>query len=323
MRYSGLVAAASVLLMAPGIVQGEEPPADALQAKSAREIIEEEFERACEESRQANLAKFIQAKTSEEAGLVCRELFSSRHLLGLHDLLTHENANVAIQAAWCLNSRELPRRHAYFGGGDFRLRYHPDIQRFLGVLEGRLRVSVPEWWERAIEDVHFQLPNERELSNRGWSRISRGLLEEPHPTVTLSFQNGSTRESIEARIPVDSLRSVVGADDGFAVGGNSQRIVLFKGTHCGFASRLLCLDRTTLDECWRAETWGLTEVHPIAGQTFKDYVSIVVTSDRVFVFDASIGGAYFEAFDLKDGTNVARFATTNWGVRIEEPEADE
>jgi len=318
LRIALLRLMSTLLCLLAGPAWSEEPPADALRVQTLKDPSADEYEQYEAEQVQKELARLLAAKNSQEAGEACRDLYFSPYTGYVHGLLSHDNANVAIQAAWCVYSRTVPRRRAYFGGGDFDLRYHPDVQRFLGVLEGRLRVSVPEWWERAIEDLKEQLPDDRSLPNGGWTKLPDELLKEAQADVILMLPGETPDERIRIRMSTESVRRLLWWDKAVAVGVSSRQVILLARGTAGRASGLLCLDRTAFEERWRTHTWGLGPNGPFFGPPIKDYVSIVMTADRVFIFGANITGAYVEAFELKDGTNIARFATTNWYVKKEE-----
>jgi hypothetical protein len=80
---------------------------------------------------------------------VYRLLFATVGVNGLARLQLHHDDSIAVQSAWEAVTLTVPVKD----GDTF---YRPDPQKlnwFLGFLEGRARLSSPDWWREAVLDA--------------------------------------------------------------------------------------------------------------------------------------------------------------------------
>ena len=321
MRCLASVVAILLLMAAP--LSAEEPPADALRATEQQPPEEASTSPNLSPKVHSAVARLAAAESPDISGEACRELFFSPHAGYLRELTTHPSDHVALPAAWSLYNRTIPRRDAHVGPGDTSVRFAPDLQRFVGFLEGRLRVAVPRWWETALEELQRQQPSDRTLPGAGWQSVKQDVGKVREPLIQLTFPGNSTVDRIVIPLPTDAFSKLRGPQRTrlVAVTGNQHNSMLLKWTYRGSQADLLCFDPTTGAERWRSQTWGLGPNRELNFVRYKHYVSLVLNSQQVVVFGATLQGAYVEAFDLKDGTCVARFATTNWFVRKDDTAA--
>src|SRR5262245_37226885 len=81
---------------------------------------------------------------------VYRLLFATAGVDGLSRLQVDRDDSIALQSAWEAVTLTVPVKD---GGGTV---YRPDTQKliwFLGFIQGRARVSPPEWWREAVLDA--------------------------------------------------------------------------------------------------------------------------------------------------------------------------
>lgn len=259
---------------------------------------------------QVAVAKFQSAETSQLAGEAVLQIFSP-YMEYNDTLIEHDDANVAIHAAWSMYSRMVPRRHFFFGAVENETIDPRDCQRFLGFLEGRMRVGVPEWWEVALADPGFYRPKVNGFDDGGWLDARELVNKDLDQNAGVEFEFYDERFTV----PAETYKKLSVSQMGIAVDENYA--ALLNHSAYGFATKLYCVSRKTSQELWRADVWGLGP-DPVArtgswrGPT---YMGVTVVNDKVFVFLAWIRGVCVEAFSINDGTPLLRFATNNWGVK--------
>lgn len=257
---------------------------------------------------EANVRKFQEAKRPRDAGAASVELFEDDRV-DLEQLMTHKDQNVAIHAAWHGYMRQtFPRRIEH------RLEYERfdprDLQRFFGFVEGRGHVLVPLWWEEAIADIYgYDEPESSSRHDGGWIQLDDIVKRRTDEHVVLEL---FTEFSDEVLIPIRTFESFRGGKVGIGVEEEKYASLLYYSNQ-GFSTTLACVDMKNVREMWRTKVWGISEVIPTSGAWSKTFMSMDIINDRVFVFlFATRRGASMEAFDVKDGTPLIRFATTNW-----------
>src|SRR5258708_2461801 len=89
------------------------------------------------------------AKYGHESLELYRSLFKAAGGEGLGKLKIHRDDSIAIQSAWEMVRLTVPENQG-------KAAYRPDpktLTWFLGFLEGRMRVSPPEWWHQVVIDA--------------------------------------------------------------------------------------------------------------------------------------------------------------------------
>ncbi len=99
-----------------------------------------------------------------------RLLFATAGVDGLSRLQTVDDDSIAIQSAWETVTLTVPVEK----GDRF---YRPDTQKlswFLGFLQGRARVSPPDWWRESLLDCASESPRQHSQRYTEISPISSG-----------------------------------------------------------------------------------------------------------------------------------------------------
>ena len=188
------------------------------------------------------------------------------------------------------------------------------VQRFLGFVEGRLRIALPRFWEAAIRDVMAY--DRFEIS------FSDIPLKPDHtiPLVAIERSNMSQRpeeKKIELKLPGESL---IVASQSFHKAATEFGITLSAFLarkrcyvaiyHClpGRYS-MWCIDRKTGEVLWRTDVWVAGSLPAFSGFDNSHVTQIMVDVDRVLVFGISSSCVYVEAFNARDGKSLFRFST--------------
>ena len=261
-------------------------------------------------SNHAIVQKYISAQDPKQAGEAFEKLFyedpEEEPHFNNEVLANCEHAGIALQAAWRMHVRELPEKSAYFGVLPVN-HYLPDVQRFVGVVEGRLKVQTPLWWEEMLESPDKHHPSRMQGRTNRWDAIpdldsdsiaiEAGSKSISLPTATLQWLTEENR-SHQFTTAVES--------------GNV--LVVSRPTDAGFPG-IACIEIASGTERWRNQMWGnAVQRSFFSGPpvTRVDVISLALSNDT-FINSAF----YIEQFSITDGACRVRFATDNWGVRLD------
>lgn len=241
----------------------------------------------------------------EDARRACELLWQTATAEDMPALLRHPHPNVSLRAAWrraILTADKARDSDRYFVPS-------PEaMHRFVGFMEGSLDVPLPEWWVTVIlqtqssdgsrftfppDSVPFYPPSESGI--RGPEHI---LLERSDADLSMTI------DGITLPVPIASGELLD------AVSGIKVDDVLFVATHSGFPRdyTLWSLDSGGA-ELWRSTVWAANEDAYYTGRCHQ-FVELVESAGTLYVFGATSGCAYVEAFDAESGDNVFRFSTS-------------
>jgi hypothetical protein len=275
------------------------------------------------------------ASDDEKSPLALREeydsLFADAPDNRLLELGNEDSSSVAIQARW-----EFVRRvKARVAEDRPAEEYMRSLRRFLGFVEGRLRVSVPSWWERLLVrgrvDIdpidEFQrpvcrlswLPNQLQPEDRyskkyqfagsldaiwGHNELQVSAIE--GGTVIVEWQERSI--SIPSKVIADARREfrVFGIA---AIACPDKKTVVVLHSYGGGSGTALCYDDVTGNEVWKAQFWGDYLHDWRSGVGFYNWIELVHSDGVVYVFGALDSSLYIEGLSVRDGTSVLRFST--------------
>jgi hypothetical protein len=243
---------------------------------------------------------------------------------------------VAIYAAWedMLQTSRTAMAEGRFDVGA--------AERFLGFVEGRLRLSLPDWWQEALRsakvdgkrialygspDIMLNAYRRAgiELSSGRSSRLSvfrngRKVRGESIPevweldvasNVTLQRVGASLRLAIGARsitIPTEFFEQEDPASVSLYLDDNQAYLALEAGN--GEAFPIVSLDGSG-NVLWRARVWSANANGAPQGLKgiYYERISLVGDQDRIIVFGVQTNAMFLEAFDKKTGKSLLRFST--------------
>lgn len=256
-----------------------------------------------------------QLKYRKDGGASFRSLFELVGPEGVRKLRASENDSIAIQAAWEEVAQRIP-------DGETTGTLQIDKQKlngFIGFLEGRSRVSAPDWWKGIV------------LNTRGWRHNgfvgTQSRSEEPD--FYHNLDRAFSRAPIGTTVTEDGPRLVLRVGDASIRIPDTFRkasenlVVLFTPLRCYVVVhpdntdrpyRFNCFERLSGKNAWNTEVWG-TWWRPAGidlistGPPSHMWVKIVEEQNRVMVFGYDSVYFHAEAFRVQDGTNLFRFST--------------
>jgi hypothetical protein len=250
---------------------------------------------------------FLRAPDLERASERFNVLFKRVGVEGLEQLRLNDHNNIALQAAWREVRLTLPEQK-----GNRRVRPDPaKLRWFLGFLEGRGRLRVPNWWQESIlraqtyrrdDCLNLALGNKPFYHDSGFGSIKTPLdtiLIEEGASVVVAVADARTR------VPWALLKR----SRNLSALATSSRCYI--ATHGNFGARypLICVSRDSGKLIWKARVWGHSFDLIMVADSGSQRVTVTEEGSRVVVFGASLAGAHVEAFDVKDGKNLFRFTT--------------
>ena len=270
--------------------------------------------------RQANLDRVLSAPTALHMRLAYEALLEEASPDDLLSLRAGIHDSISLQVAWKQALRhtfdERPKRAQRRG---MRLD-RGELHRFLGFVEGRTRVAVPEWWKnvvlraRAFNRDSFHFPAEQHLR---YEKTTFGPYAPPGTAIEEHGQNVVLRAGGESfTIPAAVLDQNPGCSVDFSALVTAERWYLALHGSNGGEFPLFCIDRESGKVLWKASVWanGTVLVYSgifRAGERHGDHaVTIKAQGDRIVVFGAEGISAYVEAFKADNGENLLRFCTS-------------
>ncbi len=264
------------------------------------------------------------------AGIAANELFAADIPYDDSEkLVNHDNPSIALLNAWRIHHRELPPKQFRFGITPV-ISYLPDIQRFVGYVEGRLRTQVPEWWEEMLESPDKHHPSRTGLLTEKWLAFPPIDTKAKPQSIELT----STQDRLA--VPTETIQWLVQglvANEYTVVSHEDSAFIVSKPTSVT-GSRIACIELQTGHERWRNEIWG-TNHRQIAfsGPPLvpADVLSFNIANGTLTIFgaksvrvDYTRGHAflrsafYVEQYSMLSGDCIVRFSTNNWAVNEEQ-----
>lgn len=248
------------------------------------------------------IAAVNSAEFPHEVGDAYRDLFAGVGKDGLAALQRDSDTSISVQAAWAKVEGTLTDEERNEG-----LRPHDKqaLSRFVGFVEGRTRMPIPQWW------ADFVVKGPVEARQTWYHNAGLGLVFAPNDTqVTVNGGKYTLRIADESVELPDSI--LTKSDQGNLWCRFSG---LFTEKHCfiavhndvGYSHKVACIDRTTGNLDWASDAcgcWfgGASGIH-------ESWVTVAVQQEQVVIFGASWTGFYMHAFDVVTGKSRWRFST--------------
>lgn len=280
----------------------------------------------------------LDAQTGEEIEEAYDAVFDLADDDALEELRLHENDGVALMAEWERITRTMshvawPDENSQVDG--LRLRYkRGDLNRLLGMIEGRLRCRTPEWWESSFLSMRTMFDS-RDLYTRYGRTGPRYVRHEEHglwlndrvdatldgDTWQLSIDDGEIVRQFPAALleePLDrndcaftvSLRDW---DDDSPVDPASPFFVLVHSSGGGDVDHAILYQISESGEIeWQRPLLCHAHFFARSGQPacLQEFQIVVdERNDRVHVFGVDLSMLQLHSFSLNDGTPVCSFNT--------------
>jgi hypothetical protein len=256
------------------------------------------------------LAKYDDIEYSHQYGEFYRSLYAACDSTTLVRLTTNSNDSIATQSAWETVTLSVPEE-------DGPKVYRPDSKKlawFVGFLEGRNKIVVPEWWREIVLDARANRRNNiypgkstvqpYHRSDIEWVRcpVNASVIEKDRVVTYRTGQDSIT-------LPEELLDRSDSGNLSCNISCTFTETKCFVAIHddVGYSHDVACVDRETNTLVWKSEacgSWwgGATGQH-------ESWVTVVPTDNgHVFVFGASSIGFYTHGFDTNDGKTLLRFS---------------
>ncbi len=318
-RLTGMLAAslAGLLILSPrSALPGEALSAEPTATNSGT------FEEAVD--------KVVKADTSLKSKLAYQALLKRMKPGDFERLSNSVHDGLALQLAWSkVLSRTFARRQPGEGTGREIKLDRRELSRFVGFLEGRLRVSVPPWWEKVVlsakagkrPDLVCDFVVARHAPHHKtpygpWALLQTDVLKRDNRIVFLVGDDSvSMKRSVVKGFfrddppgPGPSLSATLCPDDWYLVTFSSMGESVSTIT-------LRRIDRESGRSIWKTSVSTNHEVvvHNMLlrkGQRPGDHsMAIMVRDEQVLVFGAESSSIYVQGFRRADGKNLFRFST--------------
>jgi hypothetical protein len=248
-----------------------------------------------------------------------RALYQELGTEGVRRLKAHPHDGVALRAAWEEVRQSVPEKaQANSRGKDLD---GPTAQRYLGFLEGRLRVNAPPWWQKYFlaaqayhrENIFFSIPYESWPYSKFQSVGTDRLLSVPKGASLVKGAEGLVYKSEQGSlvVPSDAVDSekVRGPIDSLCASADSHRWYLAVHGSRGMGYPLFGINRATGKVAWQSSVWAAATSAVYTGRGYH-FVAVVPHADKVLVFGMANDVAYVEGFRAETGECLFRIGTT-------------
>jgi hypothetical protein len=204
-----------------------------------------------------------------------------------------------------------------------------DEERFLGYIEGRLRVPVPKWWQIALKNC-ILIPgfNKDDRTTYHVDPFALSPVQFGQFFKKSQFGENSFFHHLKCQVVAEGSAIRIAFDDvefplpdefthwesfRFDMCVNNTSIFLLVYNHVD-AMDLMAFDRKTGKEIWTTKVWGSAENSHLAvsGKWFHR-ATIVANAHHVVIFGVATASAfYIEGFDCSTGKVKCRFSTSYW-----------
>ena len=190
-----------------------------------------------------------------------------------------------------------------------------DANRFIGFLEGRTRLTSPEWWTQIYAERHSgDLFKYREAALG--STLPVGFLE-VRADVDIRLQGGELlirKGASECTFPATIIDVLKDGDDLFvsrctAAIHRDDGILAFYD-HAAGSCKLFYASKGKLR--WQSVAWGQGYPRGAISGGWTHDCEVRIQGDVAAIFGSGTAGPYVEAFDTKTGTNLFRFSREYW-----------
>jgi len=239
---------------------------------------------------------FGQGEIPEKLAANIQAKFANCPAAELDRLVASSDTTLAMAAAW-----ERVRRTMSTANPAARAAAYSDaVSRFLGFVEGRIQVPIPELWREWIKkDGRFSQEQEKKVFAGIPDEVMKPKREADRWVVKV---HGETIKLLKEEKP--DGRALVGYA---AVQLEGEKGYAAVYTLASYPYNLWALDRKTSKVIWSSEVWATGGMR--ITQLGWQFVQICLTPDTVAVFGISDTAAYLECFDKQTGKDRSRFCT--------------
>jgi hypothetical protein len=244
------------------------------------------------------LISLSRAQSPRELAIRINKSVSSAPTGDLHQLVTDPDCTVALAAGWERVWRTLPTEEQ----DEPVVPDEQVVARFLGLLEGRIRILIPKEWETAVKSVKarggrkvaFSVPEHREQPMPGHGFL-RGAGNKWYVKTVGQL----------IKLPADAALYA----DHAVVDLSAERAYTALYTRFPYPYKLYATDRGTGEIIWSTLVWADGDWMGYGGAGWH-LVMMRLAGDRIIMFGITFRSVYVEVFDIKTGKVLCRFSTT-------------
>ena len=249
------------------------------------------------------VALVIEAESVWDLAYLSSGLFNGATTEELERLVDHPHCGVALLAGWERVRRTVPREEPLNSVVDKMA-----LARFLELVEKRTQVTLPGFWEGAVQSARSHRRSNIYFPKRertdGVSEVKRrGDLWVVTADGETWFLPGAGPLSPWGR----------GGEASVELTNKRAYFAIYDDT-APSPCTLYAVERSSGEVSWSAEAWTGGGLMDSAGWGGSHDAKLQVRGDEVIVFGVTDGAAYIEVFDTKTGWNLWRFSTGyfNW-----------
>ncbi|MBX3438307.1 MAG: hypothetical protein KF861_12510 [Planctomycetaceae bacterium] len=229
----------------------------------------------------------------------------------LRDLLVDDRVQIAVRSAWEIVLRSTPRGAS--AGEPARIDSLA-AQRFMGFLEGKLGVNLPEWWEQALQsgerfdtgDLVFdgEPPKSYRKTDDGmWLHERLKRVETGDDSLSLWGLTG--REHLQLMV-VPAQEKSLWPNHVCALVHDSSVFLIANGP-APTSYPLVCYDIKTGRASWHRSIWVSAAGGWSGSLDEWHFAELLIGRDVVYVIGAVTDTIYINGFRIADGTPLLRF----------------
>jgi hypothetical protein len=256
------------------------------------------------------------AKPPWEVASEYRAFFDGLGKGDIQELMTSPSDTMAVRASWQNVKNSLASTTKTSGC----VPAPGAVQRFLEFVKGRLRTSIPQWWEELLQGVkggedkgvYFTAPKGKLYRKTGFEVYA------PEDT-TIGDVNADS-----FLVVVDGVIVRVRSDVCPEIRDDPKKRGKLFASACVDADKcyleihrnvcasyyLYCVSRKSGQLLWRSKVQAAEEFTNYSGSGGWHRVQLLCDKQSATVFGAGYDAAYIERFDVRDGTNTLRFSTS-------------
>lgn len=238
-----------------------------------------------------------------------RRLFHGADETKLRALRVGGNDTLAVRAAWERIRAGLPSEDLE----DACKIKEAALQRFIGFVEGRVGITVPDWWEKAMmnaraysrSNVFFEKPTlEKYKKTSGGFRAPKPI-QVIGDDGSFTITDGVSLAILGKALCEYSEKHLNGEID--AMFSDARCYIVVHANRCS-PYRLFCTENKSGRIVFEKSVWASAQSGHYSGVGWH-WVDILVVKGRVWVFGVGDDGAYLESFDTRSGVSTFRFGT--------------
>lgn len=235
-----------------------------------------------------------------------------------------DDCGLALQAAWQPVREEAPSH--LDEERTVKVGTLVSAHRFVGFVEGRLRVTLPKWWVRLLLNAYTdadgfvwaqtEIPIEGKPISKKVPRYFQfdgsKWVASDDKTLSIGDLQSITLRGAEYRLPHEIAEK--GVQQAFfdllteTADAKVQLVAVYEEHSNGFP--MYGFDRADKHVLWTADVGFGSPRSGAFGPGIVHNVQLVINGDTVYVYGFDATSAYVEAFAINNGTNLFRFGTS-------------